>query len=66
MIRVICSETDAGLAANVGGPVTVKCKTFDYNLEEVETWLSQANQPDFTYIERRFVGIEIIAKTEAK
>ena len=56
MIRLICSETDAGMAANVGGPVTVNHKTFDVELPEVEVWLT-AKLP---YAERRFVGIEIL------
>ena len=39
MIRIICTETDFGDAANIGGPVIVRHKTFDIDAPEVEEWL---------------------------
>jgi hypothetical protein len=57
MIRIVCTRADAGMAANVGGPVTIHMKTFDVDLPEIEAWLKERGH---TYEERTFTGIEII------
>jgi hypothetical protein len=57
MIRIICHEADAGMAANVGGPVRVTHKTFDVELPELETWLLE----QLAYGHRQVEGVEILA-----
>jgi len=57
MIRLILSEADAGMAANVGGPVTITYKTFDIDAPEVEAWLKS---PTSSYAQRRLVGCEVL------
>ena len=56
MIRFVCFEADAGMAANVGGPVKVENKTFDFDLPEFEAWLKEEK----SYTNRGFVGIELL------
>lgn len=58
MIRLHLSQTDAGMAANVGGPVRETWKSFDVDLPEVEDWLRATNK--MNYVERNFHGIELI------
>lgn len=58
MIRLIFVETDAGPMLHGGAPAaTVMHKSFDLDLDVVETWLKE---PAGTYITRSFVGIEIL------
>ena len=57
MIRIIVSEADARMAANVGGPVKVTYKTFDISAPVIEAWLKASTE---TYIERQFVGLEVL------
>jgi hypothetical protein len=61
VIRIICSETDAGVAANVGGPVTVTYKTFVVDIAQLEEWLKEPTAKKWTYTERRVHGIELIS-----
>jgi hypothetical protein len=56
MIRLICFEADAGMAANVGGPVRITRKTFDIEAPEMEAWLREEG----SYINRGFEGIEVL------
>jgi hypothetical protein len=65
MIRLIASETDAGQAANVGGPVSVRHKTFDIHIPELEAWINEPLEKKWGYIERRFEGIEILPVNNA-
>jgi hypothetical protein len=64
MIRLICSETDAAQCAHVGGPVTITHKTFDVDIPELERWLREPKVNQWTYTERRFMGIELIDESE--
>ena len=44
-LRILCTETDFGLAANVGGPVNVNHKTFDLPCSpELEAWLADVDK----------------------
>lgn len=56
-IRIIVTTTDAGAAANVGGPVHVTHKTFDVEAPEVEAFVAEKMRP-FQY--RSIVGVEVI------
>jgi hypothetical protein len=58
MVRIICTESDAAMAANVGGPVTQRMKSFDVDIPELEKWLK--DRPS-TYMERTFTGLELLA-----
>lgn len=55
MLRIIVRETDCGAACNVGGPVNSSWKSFDVELPEVESFLSEKRQ----YMTREVVGVEI-------
>jgi hypothetical protein len=54
MLRIIAEESDIGAAANVGGPVIVRHKTFDVNAPEVERYLSLKQQ----WATRQIIGVE--------
>lgn len=56
MIRIVVECTDAGLAANVGGPVHRYFKFVDLESAELETIL--AEKP--TFGANRVIGAEII------
>lgn len=56
-IRIIVTTTDAGAAANVGGPVHVTHKTFDVQAPEVEAFMAEEMR-SFQY--RCIVGVEVI------
>ena len=60
MLRLIFATTDAGRAANCGGPVIVEHKTFDVDLPDVEQWLSEPKTQQWSYIDRCFVGLEVL------
>jgi hypothetical protein len=57
-MRLHLWQSDAGMAANVGGPARVTYKSFDVDLPEVEHWLRAQNK--MNYVERGFHGIELI------
>lgn len=59
MIRFICREDNAGMAANVGGEVETKFVTIDGDTFALEAWLTMKVD---NYTVRHFVGIEIVAK----
>lgn len=56
MIRVIIEIADAGMAANVGGPVHTRHLTIDVDAPEVE----KALQSTGAYDERRVIGVEVL------
>jgi hypothetical protein len=61
MLRVIVRETNVGAAANVGGPVTTKVKTFDIDAPALEAHLREKLDE---YISREAIGVEILNATE--
>jgi hypothetical protein len=64
VIRIVCTEVDAGAAANVGGPVHVRMKTFDVDIPELEAWLAPvANN---TYLDRSVAGVEVRTGEETR
>lgn len=65
MIRIICSETDAGALAHGAGDLERSHKTFDVELPEVEAWLRES-RPHGTdnYLTRQFLGIELLTTPE--
>jgi hypothetical protein len=56
MVRLIVCVTDAGAAANVGGPVSVEYKTFDIDND----FLQKLVTPAHTYQTRFICGAEVI------
>lgn len=58
MIRVIVTIADAGMAANVGGPVEVSARTFDVSAPELEAFLRVP--PHEKYTSRFVSGVEIL------
>jgi len=56
MIRIICADTDYSSAANVGGPVDTRHRTFDIDAPEVEAFLKGSGK----WNSRSFVGIEVV------
>ncbi len=62
MLRIIMVEADASMAANVGGPVQVKYRTFEVELPELENLLRDKSN---VYLQRSVCGVELIEpKTE--
>jgi hypothetical protein len=57
MIRLCVSVASAGMAANVGGPVQVRMRTFDIDLPELEELLSH---PSDSYTEAHVCGAEVL------
>ena len=57
MIRLLCAEDDAGMAANIGGAVVTTIRSFDGDVTAMEEWLTEKIG---NYRQRRFVGIEIV------
>lgn len=56
--RILCFEADAGMAANVGGPVVTRPRTFDVELpDEIGEWLNGSGG----FINRGITGVEILA-----
>lgn len=62
MIRIICRLANAGMAANVGGAVLTKYRTFDVVLPEVEKYMREAVKEGGTYAQYQIVGTEILAE----
>lgn len=63
VIRIIVRNDDAGMAANVGGPVHSTFKSFDVSLPELEVHLREPTREKWTYTERRVIGIELLPNT---
>lgn len=61
MIRLICKQSDAVLQSNTGGPLLETCKTFDIACPELEAWLRKDDLQTTNYVDRAFIGIEVIA-----
>ncbi len=62
MLRIIITTTDCGAAANVGGPVIVRHKTFDVPAPEVEAFLNA--QKKGTYVDSFISGVEVRVQSE--
>jgi len=60
VIRIVCCEADVGVAANLGGSVQFRYKTFDVELPQVEDWLRGQGA---RYVERTVSGIEVRAES---
>ena len=58
MIRILCQVTDIGAAANIGGPVQDRYKTFDVDLPEVEEWINKEGQWETRLVNVYFIGVE--------
>lgn len=56
MLRLIVQIVDIGDAANVGGPVQTRYRTFDVDLPEVEAEL----RTDYKWATRSLVGAELL------
>ena len=56
MIRVLCIENDIGAAANFGGPVETRGKTFDIYAPQLEAWLTERDK----WIKRSVTAVEVI------
>lgn len=61
MIRIVCHEADAEMAANVGGPVQQSYKTFEFDLPQLESWLLGVYA---TYKSRQVIGVEVLPVEE--
>lgn len=60
MIRIIIRTDDAGMAANIGGNVDTKYRTFDISAPEIEAFMREKLD---SYSHRHFVGVELVAVT---
>ena len=58
MIRIIVRTDDAGMAANVGGDVLAKFRTFDLHLPELEAHINAVKGN--SYAHAQIIGAEII------
>ena len=58
MVRICVTVADAGMAANVGGPVQVTMRTFDVENAELESLLNIGNSSG--YIQAHISGAEVI------
>lgn len=56
MLRLIVQITDTGDAANIGGPVHTRYRTFDVALPEVEALLKKRD----AWVTRNLVGVELL------
>lgn len=56
-IRIVVQESDAGMAANVGGPVTTIYRTFDVDAPDLVAVMSASCH---SYKTRSIVGVEIL------
>lgn len=63
MIRIIVHVADAGMAANVGGPVTETFRTFDIEHAELEKLLTPSEV--FRYREAFVSGCEVVESQPA-
>ncbi len=57
MIRLITRMVDIGAAANVGGPVDSRFKTFDVLIPELEQYLKKNN---CQYVSCEVIGVEVV------
>lgn len=61
MLRLIVRESDVGDAANVGGPVLVRYKTFDVQLPQIEELLRLS--PGQGWARYELIGAEILEQS---
>lgn len=61
MLRIIVRIDDAGMAANVGGPVLSTYRTIDVDLPELEELLRTHSPAAMSYVHAQVVGVEVIA-----
>ncbi len=60
-IRILVRTDDAGMAANCGGAVETRYKTFDVELPEVERFLREVTDNKLMqYTARQIVGWELL------
>lgn len=62
MIRIIVKTDGAAMAANIGGSVESKVKTFDVECPVVEAFLRE-KLPNPGYSHRQVIGIEILEES---
>lgn len=62
MLRLIVQITDTGDAANVGGPVHTRYRTFDVDLPDVEELLAKRE----AWVTRNLVGVELLSAATTK
>jgi hypothetical protein len=62
MLRLIVQIVDTGAAANIGGPVETRYRTFDVDLPEVEAELRKADN----WTTRHVVGAEVLAASSSE
>lgn len=60
MIRIVVTTADAGMAANVGGPVQVRMRTFDIEHAELEAVLEEGSLGVAGYFQAHVAGVEVI------
>ena len=61
MIREVVQTSDAVMAANVGGPVQNRLRTFDVDLPELEAFLREDLG---VYADRQVIGVELPASAD--
>lgn len=61
MVRICVCVSNAGMAANVGGPVQVRMRTFDIENAELEVLLTEGSCGG--YVETHVIGAEVIKET---
>lgn len=59
MIRILCVECDIGTAANIGGAVETKGKSFDIECPELEAWLNGLSESQRKWISRTVAAVEV-------
>ena len=60
MIRIAVTVADAGMAANVGGPVQISLKTYDIECPEMESLLREGARGNTGYMQAFVSGVEIL------
>lgn len=60
MLRIVVQTDDASMAANVGGKVETKFRTFDIDAPELEAFLREPEGKKWQFTQRQAVGIEVI------
>lgn len=61
MIRIVVQIANAGMAANVGGPVQTSIKTFEVEAPELERFMEDRCHG---YQEKHIVGVELPEPTK--
>jgi hypothetical protein len=66
MIRIVVCIADAGMAANVGGPVQTRFRTFDILCPELESLLRMGDAGATGYVQAHVSGVELLADVPEK